>query len=515
MTHEVKHKLKKSFIHIPLLLLLGFFVAPALSIANDRENTLDERKPEDKEITSFVQMEFIVQDGVNWNDIDVLTNDGIVTLSGIADNILEKERSIHIAKSIKGVRAVVNNIQVRDAKISDQELEKNIDKALLTDPATDSYEVNVSATNGKVTLTGKVDSWQEKQLSEKVAKGIVGVKEVENNIYFEYVKNRTDHEIKSDIVQTLNWDIRVDDGLISVDVNNGIVTLTGTVGSVAEQSQAVVDSWVVGVKEVNDGGLIISKWARDDVMRDDKYVTKSDDAIKQAVRDAFLYDPRVVSFNPEVEVSNGIVTLTGVVDNLKAKRAAEIDARNVVGVWKVNNLLKISGLKNYETDLTIMRNVKNTLALNPYLDEYDLNVIVKNGVVTLDGNVDNYLEKFEAEDVASAIYGVRDVKNKLHVELDALPYAYDYNNWFYHPYGRNPRYSYSPTQTDWEIENNIQSQLWWSPFVNLSDVSIEVDNGIAILEGTVDTWNEYYMAEKNAYEGGALGVDNDLEVSGK
>jgi osmotically-inducible protein OsmY len=515
MTYEIKHKLKKSFIHIPLFLLIGFFLSPTLTFASDGETSADERKPEDKEITSFVQMEFIVQDGVNWNDIEVVTNDGIVTLSGVADNILEKERSIHIAKSIKGVRAVVNKIQVRDANVPDLQLERNIENALLTDPATDSYEVNVSASNGKVILTGKVDSWQEKQLSETVAKGVAGVQEVENNIYFEFTKNRTDHEIKSDIEQTLNWDIRVDDGLITVEVKNGKVTLTGTVGSAAEQSQAVVDSWVAGVQEVNDTNLIISKWARDEVMRDDKYVAKTDAAIKKAVKDAFLYDPRVVSFNPEVEVSNGKVTLTGVVDNLKARRAAEIDARNVVGVWKVDNLLKVSGMKGYETDLSILRNVENSLALNPYLDEYDLNVIVKNGVVTLDGNVDNYLEKFEAEDVTSAIYGVRDVKNKLNVEMDALPYAYDYNNWFYYPYGRNPRYSYSPTQTDWEIENNIQSQLWWSPFVNLSDISIDVDNGIANLEGTVDTWNEYYMAEKNAFEGGALGVNNDLEVSSK
>jgi hypothetical protein len=38
-----------------------------------------------------------------------------------------------------------------------------------------------------------------------------------------------------------------------------------------------------------------------------------------------------------------VVTLTGTVDNLKAKRAAEQDAKNTVGVWRVTDLLKVIG----------------------------------------------------------------------------------------------------------------------------------------------------------------------------
>jgi hypothetical protein len=74
-----------------------------------------------------------------------------------------------------------------------------------------------------------------------------------------------------------------------------------------------------------------------------------------------LYDPRVISFNPEVNVTNGKVVLTGVVSNLKAKRAAEIDARNVVGVWKVENLLKVKGKQDLATDLSIINRVNQTL----------------------------------------------------------------------------------------------------------------------------------------------------------
>jgi len=517
MTYSEKYKHRKFYLRIPLIILslilsLTLFANDSFQGTNDNDEISDESKPNDESITKFIQTEMIVQDGVNWNDIDVETKEGIVTLSGKVDNLLEKDRSINIAKSIRGVRAVIDKLKVRKVEISDQQLKKDVEAALFIDPATDSYELEVDVKNGKITLSGEVDSWQEKELAVKVVKGVRGVQALENEVYFAYNNSRDDIEIKSDITQTLHWDIRVDDALIDVKVSEGNVSLSGTAGSASEHSQAVINSWVAGVKNVDASKLRIADWSKDEQIRSSRFVQKEDDAIEKAVRDAFLYDPRVISFNPEVNVTNGKVVLTGVVSNLKAKRAAEIDARNVVGVWKVENLLKVKGKQDLATDLAIINRVNQALSLNPYLDNYNVNVTAKNGIVTLDGNVENFYEKYKAEDVASTVYGVKKIKNKIDVEFDALPYAYDYNDWFYQPYARSFINSYSPIKSDWEIKNNIEAQLWWSPFINLSDVSIEVDNGIAILEGKVDSWNEYYLAEKNAFEGGALGVDNDLDI---
>jgi len=495
-----------------VLMSLTLFASGSSGGLLKSDDLSDESKPNDQSISKFIQTELIVQDGVNWNDVDVETKEGIVTLNGEVDNILEKDRSINIAKSIKGVRAVVDELKIRKVDISDQQLKQDVQSALLIDPATDSYELQIEVQDGIVTLSGKVDSWQEKQLAAKVAKGVKGVQALQNDIYFALDKTRKDIEIKNDIIQTLHWDIRVDDAFVDVNVDNGIVSISGNVGSASEHSQVIVDSWVAGVRDVNATNLKITEWSEDQHLRDDKFTQKSDEAIRDAVKDAFLYDPRVISFNPDVSVSNGKVTLTGVVSNLKARKAAEIDARNVVGVWNVENLLKVRGKSDLMTDLAILKKVDQAIALNPYLDTYDVEVVVNNGTVTLDGNVENFYEKYKAEDLASTIYGVKEIKNKINVEFDALPYAYDYNDWFYQPYGRDFINSYSPVKSDWEIKNNIESQLWWSPFVNMSDVSIEVDNGIAVLEGEVDNWNEYYLAEKNAFEGGALGVDNDLDV---
>lgn len=71
----------------------------------------------------------------------------------------------------------------------------------------------------------------------------------------------------------------------------------------------------------------------------------------------------------------------------------------------------------------------------------------------------------------------------------------------------------APLKTDTEIENSIESELWWSPFVDSDEVTVEVDDGVATLGGMVDTLGERQAATENAYEGGATLVDNDLVVN--
>ncbi len=137
----------------------------------------------DRSISDAVEDEFLLDRGVFAHLIDVNTEDGIVTLNGRVSNILAKERAARIAGIVKGVRAVVNRIEVDPIKsLTDQEIRNDVKEALLTDPATDSYEIDVQVRNGIVTLSGRVDSWQEKNLCETVAKGVIGVKGTNNEI---------------------------------------------------------------------------------------------------------------------------------------------------------------------------------------------------------------------------------------------------------------------------------------------------------------------------------------------
>jgi osmotically-inducible protein OsmY len=488
---------------IPLVILFTSFMFLS-------ENLLAANTLTDVDIRNAVDKELFFNATTPSYLIDVETYEGIVTLSGSVDNILAKDMAVKIAKTVKGVRGVIDQIQVDAPYRANSILENNVKDALLVDPATDSYEITVTANNGNVRLTGTVESWQEKQLSEYVAKGVLGVKSIENSITVNYSTVRPDFEISEDIQQSLKNDIRIDDALIDVSVKKGKVTLSGTVGSANEKSLAYSKAWTAGVNSVDDKKLEVKEWARDKNLRKDKYVLKTDSEIKEAVEDAFLYDPRVFSFNPDVSVKTGVVTLTGKVNNLKAKKAAEQNAKNVVGVLRVKNYLKVrpvfipadSDLENY---------VESAMKKNPIIEKWEVDVTANNGVVYLNGSVDSYFEKSTAEDLASKIKGVIAVENNLSVFDDNDYYFYNYYGWntYYPPYHVDIAYTYD---TDEVIKQNIIDELWWSPYVNQGEVDVTVENGKAILEGTVDTKREKVYAEINAFEGGAIAVENKILV---
>jgi osmotically-inducible protein OsmY len=69
--------------------------------------------------------------------------------------------------------------------------------------------------------------------------------------------------------------------------------LTGTVGSLAEKSRAKSTARVSGVRSIDDSGLEVKWWARDERLRKDKYVNRPVAEIEAAVRDTLRYDPRV------------------------------------------------------------------------------------------------------------------------------------------------------------------------------------------------------------------------------
>ena len=217
---------------------------------------------DDREITDAVINQLDTSGkGISSHLIDIDTIDGIVTLKGSADNILSKERAAEIAKMIKGVRGVINEININTPDVLDSKLQDDIAKALIIDPATDYYEIDVEVKDGIVYLSGTVQSWQEKELSEKIAKSVKGVRDINNKISIEYEKSRPDFEMLQDIKQALRWDVRVDDDLIDVTVVKAQAILSGSVGSAAEKSQAIADVWVTGIVSVNADKLEVDHWS--------------------------------------------------------------------------------------------------------------------------------------------------------------------------------------------------------------------------------------------------------------
>ena len=277
---------------------------------------------------------------------------------------------------------------------------------------------------------------------------------------------------------------------------------------------AIADAWTAGVIDVDAAGLAVARWARDQDLRAGKYAARSDQEIAKAVREALLYDPRVSKFTIDVDADAGIVTLRGSVADLKAKRVAVADATRTVGVIAVRDRLRVRLGDDVPADTTIEANVRKALARDPFVTGNDIEVTSRGGIVDLDGQVDSWFEKGQADDVASRVKGVLAVDNNLIVDDDASamvfdPYVDAWSIYGYDWYEPRPR---SPREPDAVIAKEIRDELWWSPYVKSDDVDVAVDNGVATLTGTVDTWGERRAARSNALEGGATTVVNELIV---
>ncbi|HDQ72553.1 MAG TPA: BON domain-containing protein [Chloroflexi bacterium] len=112
----------------------------------------------------------------------------------------------------------------------------------------------------------------------------------------------------------------------------------------------------------------------------------------------------------QVEVDDGVVTLTGRVRDIAVKRYVEAAAREVDGVIDVKNMLG--------TDTVLVARVVTALAEDPRTDLASIDVISEQGVVTLKGRVDSAEIKAAAEEVAYRQAGVISVVNALEVEAD-------------------------------------------------------------------------------------------------
>ncbi len=465
----------------------------------------------DTDISNAIDEEIIGDAAVPATKIDVFTAEGIVTLDGYVNNILAKDRAENIATTVKGVKGVINKIDVSAPFRTDNEIREDINDALLWDPVTETWEISASVDEGVVTLQGATDSFQEKQLAQRVVKGVKGVRSVNNNLDVDYEISRPDNELREEITRALRWDAYVDDALVTVMVDNQEVTLEGTVGSVAEKREATREAWVSGVMDV-ENNLDVRLWARDDDLRKGKYVDMTDKEVTEAVNDAMLYDPRVLSFNIQVDADDGYVTLRGNVDNLKAKRSAAQDARKVVGVWGVKNQIKVR--PNTPSDGQIKKAVEQALLYDPYVERYETTIDVVDGEVYLRGDVTTLFEKARADDVAARQRGVVAVHNQLDVsDYDAINYDPFTDTWYVYDFDWYSDTNLTNNKSDWEIKRDIAGQMYWSPFVDRSEIVIDVEDGLVTLEGDVDTWMEYNEAREEALEGGALVVDNNLEVN--
>ena len=215
----------------------------------------------------------------------------------------------------------------------------------------------------------------------------------------------TDSDIKRLVTEALAWEEKLPYQNVRIDVDRGVVFLSGIVDTLEQKVKAVrATERVAGVTCVVDN--IVVKPAR----------KATDEELREIVSRLISEDGRITSSKDfEVSVENGIASVRGEVATVAEKWAALDDARSVSGVKDViDEIIVIPQETVSDHTLEQLVTAEMTSALG--LDARLIHAHVKDGLVHLQGTVRFASQKSMAEQIASEIPGIRGVKNDIIVK---------------------------------------------------------------------------------------------------
>ncbi|NOT60202.1 MAG: BON domain-containing protein [Acidobacteria bacterium] len=216
---------------------------------------------------------------------------------------------------------------------------------------------------------------------------------------------KSDEQIKQEVERELRWDTRVTDTEVGVTVHKGAVTLTGTIDSYAKKLAAQEAAHRVhGVLDV----------ANDMEVKLPGTIRRNDTEVAQAVRRALEWDALVPDERIHSTVTDGFVTLTGNVDNMRERNDAERVVRYLLGVRGVHNQLIVveKNIKPYE----VREVIEDALERRADRAAKHIDVAVNEGAVTLTGTVRNWAEKRAVLGAVSHTPGIATVRDHLRVD---------------------------------------------------------------------------------------------------
>jgi osmotically-inducible protein OsmY len=223
---------------------------------------------------------------------------------------------------------------------------------------------------------------------------------------------KSDSEIHRQVLQELKWDTRVEETEVGVEVDKGVVTLTGTVSSYAKKLAAQEAAHrVFGVLDV----------ANDIQIKVPGSLTRTDTDIAQVVRRALEWDVLIPDKRIRSTVTDGWINLEGTVDRLSEREDAERAVRNLTGVKGVTNNIHVkpSEARPEEVREMIEEVLERHAQRHARREAERIHVEVKDGTVTLSGNVRSWLEEHAVVGAVGHAPGVQKVRDLLRID----PYA--------------------------------------------------------------------------------------------
>jgi osmotically-inducible protein OsmY len=214
---------------------------------------------------------------------------------------------------------------------TDAQLKQDVVAELTWEPSVNASQIGVEVKDGVVTLAGHVDSYTEKWHAERAAQRVSGVKAlaVEMDVKLPGLSRRTDADIARSAQNALEWTSSLPNTMVKVKVENGWVTLSGTVEwEYQRQSAKSAVRYLLGVVGVSDDIAIKPK--------------TSISAVKSQIEAALKRRARDDAQDIQVEVRDSDVTLSGTVHSWSERELAASSAWSAPGVRRVIDNLRIA-----------------------------------------------------------------------------------------------------------------------------------------------------------------------------
>ncbi len=213
-----------------------------------------------------------------------------------------------------------------------------------------------------------------------------------------------------------------------------------------------------------------------------------DERVRNDIQEEIAWDPRVKSTDIGVTIKDGAVHLTGSVASYFERLAAENAAKRVKGVHAIAEDIEIKlPSNNVETDESIAEHISNLMKWNTMVPVPDVLAEVRNGIVTLTGEVDWHFERETIKNQIAHLSGVRGIDD--HIKLQSRV-------------------------SEKDVSKSITRALHRNADLERSKVDVFVDGGKVVITGKVKVFYEKKLIEDAVWAApGVMQVVDRLRVS--
>jgi osmotically-inducible protein OsmY len=215
---------------------------------------------------------------------------------------------------------------------------------------------------------------------------------------------------------------------------------------------------------------------------------KNNQELQTDVQNAIKWQPLLHAAEIGVTVNDGVVTLTGTVDNYSKKMEAENAAKNVAGVNAVVEKIEVDFKNSWDkkNDNDIAKEILNAFKCNWQIPNDKIQVKVENGWIVLSGELNWNYQKEEAKNTIKNLEGIVGVSNNITIKAESLD-----------------------AMEKQAIEHHLQRS--WA--LNANDIKVKVNGTNVTLEGTVGSLFEKEEAARITWKTpGIWNLDNNLQV---